>query len=924
MKFILSFFFSADQCQCGTDGSTTPGPTFRYNAKHIQTDKSGRTFIALVCWNLKCSYLIPAYFISETVRSVAEKETPWAQMCLACIGGLEYSNFTYGSLHQPSESTFTRYTKRIWSIIPDVAHAEFKEQRDWVITRNIKDICLQLDGAWATRGWTSSDHTFVLRDAKRNKVYWVSAIQKTKAANGKDIVKGNHDGTSQTMEARGLQLCLEGLEPNFLKNVAIIVTDGDVKLPLALKQTMETFDIKHAKDGNHLVKNWIKKVEAVIGSRYGKIFLRMKNFLLRILQRLFHEIRSDDMVQDYENRVKVIGVAIAIMHKHYTERPCPDDCLCRPSTTIQSLFDRIAKPAESSESVLRRTFLIPPPTHVYSNASSSMSAMEASLLTDESTEQETPKGTAPTPAIARALTRNKTVLTAFHAFHKAGSTLNTGLPGAQTSNTANEKPYIVFTHKCNKSCKDGCKPAHKFQQEQKKLHDLFEDLCSAIIPALWGLSTSLVEGSHSKRAKFVDKTLYYYTSFSGRTHLSAYLENVSKATAIDAIWKALKEKTPNDDIPSDPPQSLVKKLSALDRKSELDARRKGSLEYKMNEARRAQETKMRREIEKQHILGLESYRKDPVMREKATTSTAKATVEAGPVRAPKKRQRAVNTMDPDSEEEKLAPPRKQRAATMDESDSSSDSEAKVDCMEVESDEPSERGMESELSDGDFLEESFDELVENDLSCSETRRMRDHQNDLSKTWSELSWGASTEHIDTKQGRVEMKSELETLGQNLTQAGLTLDQTSVGATSDSFFRSLVAMAESWTDDERTAVLKITGRLSSAKLRHSVVSYLERYPDTLHTVEDDFGQITQPISFWTERRGFRDWLESVAVTSTHAEDLLVTAAANAFNMVLHVYFGEFKDTTAPNPQLGDQPKEVSIAYSLSQRRFYPTSRI
>lgn len=848
---------------------------------------------------------MPCHTKSNSSEVERDTVSRWEEMLFACLGGLDYATYSHGGLHQEKESSFYEKTSVIWDCAENAAQAHFKQQRALVAEREKKETLIQLDGAWSTRGFTAHDHTFILRDAKFNKVLFVAVVQKKKTGTrkGKDtvLVAGNHDGSSQTMEATGLKMFLDEVDPEFLKKVAIIVTDGDVKLPGELEQILQKYGIVHAKDPGHVVKAFIKRLRVFLGDKFDSIYRRIKSSVMRLIKRCEYEITHSDLVTAHQMRVDAFQVGLRMLYKHYTERPCPSDCICHGKLSLLSLLDLTKYCSESSTSpddspIHAHSIRSPPPI---ADADDGDESDEDEVLGSSTIDN---RENSDFPSIsARQPSANKSTLRKFHNMHRATSQpwqpSMTHQTAINTNTTAATKSYLVYIEKSPGTEASKTRRV-AFDKMMASIKEEFDQLETTISPALWGANTCAVEGSHSRRLKFVDKDKSYFKSFAGRTTLSAYLENVLIKEAAGAIWEELQSSPNMSFLPPNMSDTLQSRLDSLDKKRTADSNRKKSLEYKLQEKRRERLNVERRKSEKTSSKGLSAHRSDPLTSPDAPSSKKRA-------RAPNTTKNTTTNQRPSKRPAPILLPDDDTSASFSE-DSPLD-----DKMISESDDPDDDGLQDIL---DMESEKFDSAS---VAMSVDLASDTEEGDLAMllTPDEMIVLA----VDLSLTAYELEKETQQLRDLVEADGYNLVDLPNSRDGNCYFRVLAANCEKWSFEEIEQTFNIRGRITHAKLRTELIQWMREHPDTIHTVDRDAGIWYVTLKDATKNVGWEKWLEKMALNGTYGEDLLITAASNAFNLRQVVYFEGEPDIIEPNAGSQETTKTVHLALGINQRHYF-----
>lgn len=900
----IAELFKRISCDCVQQSTSLSGTAYSYNDRPLKIDPDGLPYIDIVCRESNCKKRVYCH-LSSTGAASRDPVAIWESMVFACLGGLDYANYQYAGLHQESKYSFYEKTSVVWKAAEKVAQEHFKQQRTLVAEREHKDTTVQFDGAWATRGFTANDHTFILRDAKHNKVLFLGVVQKTKTGkrHGKEkvLVKGNHPGSSQTMEATGLRMFIQGADDRFLQKLAIIVTDGDMKLPGELEELLQKYGIVHAKDPGHVVKAFIKRLRKVLKDKYDGIYRRIKTSVMRLVKRCEYEIIHPDLHTAHAMRIDAARAGLRLLFAHYTSRPCSDDCICHGKLSLLGLIDLkkfgLDSTIPSGDSIFSSVPNDPhfPIADVDSNNNSDEDDDYADIEVTDRTEPDLPS------MPARVSSGNRSTLRKFHDMNRATS--EPLQPSAvlqivsSTHEPTEEKPYLVWTEK--DPITDAAKRRKaQFDEMLVVIKEEFELLEITIAPALWGVNTCAAEGSHSRRLKFVDKDKSYFGSFAGRTNLSAYLENVSLREAAESIWSVLRSPPTLSYLPETLSDTFQTRLKALDRKRSADSTRKKSLEYKLQEKKRERQNVERRKAEKASSNGLNVHRSDPL-----TSQTTQAS---------KKRGRPTGTTKPAYMEQ----PSSKRATplpVLSDSDSTSSSKDDADDgISIHESEDSCSYVAMEISDSEgALLGSTDCAME--VDDPKTALLDDLCMVL--TEDELLQIA----IDNSLSSHELEEENRQLAALVQKDSLSLHDLPQSRDGNCYFRILAYNAQQWTKEEVQRTFNLSGRVTHSKIRSQLVQWTRDHPDTIHTLDTDEGPLKFTLEECTQKVGWKNWLAKIAQDGCYAEDLIVTAASNAFNLRQIIYFGDISETVDPNDGANETTKTIRVALGLKQRHYF-----
>ena len=207
--------------------------------------------------------------------------------------GLTYQNFSDFfhaiGLSVPPKSGFHTLSKLVWKTAMSVANQNFTEVLNLLKENDSHQLVLCGDGAWAHRGWTSSQGCYIVWDAIQKcilKVFTFHHDRTAKKKSGKTFTyrHATTDSTSGGMEADGilaLIMCLQ--KANLLSRVHAFVIDKDTKVSKLVRDLPNTSHIKFFYDPGHVTKNFGKSLTALFGksqlyegfsSRIAKWFLR--------------------------------------------------------------------------------------------------------------------------------------------------------------------------------------------------------------------------------------------------------------------------------------------------------------------------------------------------------------------------------------------------------------------------------------------------------------------------------------------------------------------------------------------------------------------------------------------------------------------------------------------------------------------------
>jgi len=148
------------------------------------------------------------------------------------------------------------------------------------------------DGAWAKRGWTSSQGVYVAIDTETKKVVKVIVLQheRTYTKNGELNIrrKGNYGGTSGGMEIEGLRQVLEWLKLHkLLHRVTHWVTDKDSTVTEELHSREDTKHITIIYDPGHIKKSFQGQLILLFGKgqQYVDFPARISSFFMKLIKR---------------------------------------------------------------------------------------------------------------------------------------------------------------------------------------------------------------------------------------------------------------------------------------------------------------------------------------------------------------------------------------------------------------------------------------------------------------------------------------------------------------------------------------------------------------------------------------------------------------------------------------------------------------
>jgi hypothetical protein len=234
-----------------------------------------------------------------------------------------------------SSSAFYKMSKIIWEKAHNVAIQSFDEVREDVITNQSDSLVLCGDGAWAHRGWTSSQGLYVVWEANLKKVFNIFAFNhdRVMTKNSKKIVvrPSTTKSSSGGMEIEGVHALLDYLSKHdLLHRVSSFVVDKDAKVSNCVASYANCGHIKFHYDPGHIKKNLHKSLLNLFGKSksYLSFPQRISSWFMRIIK--ISEKAKPRMLETFDSLWKYTLC-------HYTQKICFFPCPCL-STIASSLI----------------------------------------------------------------------------------------------------------------------------------------------------------------------------------------------------------------------------------------------------------------------------------------------------------------------------------------------------------------------------------------------------------------------------------------------------------------------------------------------------------------------------------------------------------------------------------------------------------
>lgn len=192
-----------------------------------------------------------------------------------------------------NRSTNYNLAQLVWTAADRVSEKSFESVAKYFQEHPDLSIIVAGDGAWAKRGWTSSQGVYVAIDFTTKKVIKVIVLEheRTYMKDGTTLVvrrTGSYGGTSGGMEIEGLRQVLSWLSQHkLLSRVTTWVTDKDSSVTEELATREDTKHIQIVYDPGHIKKSFKGQLMKLFGSgeRYKKFPTRLSAFFMRLIKR---------------------------------------------------------------------------------------------------------------------------------------------------------------------------------------------------------------------------------------------------------------------------------------------------------------------------------------------------------------------------------------------------------------------------------------------------------------------------------------------------------------------------------------------------------------------------------------------------------------------------------------------------------------
>lgn len=765
-----------------------------------------------------------------------------------------------------------------------------------------------IDGAWATRGHSAYQFTFIVFDMDSKKIVYISTLTKKRIAK-RGVMEvttnpGNYEGSSNAMESQALHDWIKSDPDGFLDCVKIICSDGDTKIPLVLEELVHKHDKIHARDRGHFTRNFGKKVKNVIGDKFKQIYKRMQAFLATIIRRVLEEVHHDDLLQEHEMRCERFIYLWKYAFSHYTSYECDPRCPCQQSAT--STHDE-----NDSENEIDQDCVSESSNDNDDSDSDGYGPQEQDLGSDDDSEAEELQNHDDSAHRLGPVSRQAgpSMDDDDELLSEVSATRTTTIPPpSSTSTKSNGRQIVHSKHCCDAKCSKACSKAIVFDSMMQKLREIFNNVLNDISTCLWDADTTFVENSHSIRGKYVKKTKSYGPSFNARAHMSALIQNFGYLKTAELVWTELRNLPTFIDSVQDLTHLIRDTLHDLDAKRSRDSNRKKSLEFKKSQKSAAQ----------RKSLDLRAAKKLP--------NKGQYQPDFGTVRRQASIARLQVCVGCNQSFAKLGPhqrwckPFQQSISGYTAPSPSALKRGNPSTMDIDdADGTTSDGSAQEApttTSGTILVDGFMLVQGDDDEASEPPFIVDMP--LSYQ-DEMKLAMVLSEQDAEQRKQDLAKESIILKTALSNEGLFLHDLPNSRTGDCYFIAIAYFYRLANSSLRIKEFAQDSSITPHALRKFIVGYMERNPEMTFTKHFEDEEYTQPLRDWFKPGEWKIYLESMAKPGTYADDMVIAAASNCLDLYQRVYWNDESETVKHETKNKRNLVECKIALTLVEKHYY-----
>jgi hypothetical protein len=196
------------------------------------------------------------------------------------LAGIDYQPYrtqqAFSGIKPVHKGTWYAHQTEVYEACVKVAdrlEGEYMEQ----LRLDAQPLVVCADGAWSHRGYTANHCNWLLLNAADRKIILSVCLMKSRWEKGKEVYKGNYEGSSCGMEGRAMELGITKLKAaGLLPLVRGWVCDKDSSVPKQLNDNPDTAHIPIHWDPGHIKKNFQKQLMKIYGEsvRYTNMAAR--------------------------------------------------------------------------------------------------------------------------------------------------------------------------------------------------------------------------------------------------------------------------------------------------------------------------------------------------------------------------------------------------------------------------------------------------------------------------------------------------------------------------------------------------------------------------------------------------------------------------------------------------------------------------